>query len=51
MTKPKAAFVCVHNSCRQNQIAEALKYLSSNILRVILQAQKQNHKSIRCSPS
>ena len=31
MTKPKAAFVCVHNSCR-SQIAEALgKYLSSNI--------------------
>ena len=31
MTKPKPAFVCVHNSCR-SQIAEALgKYLSSNI--------------------
>lgn len=31
MTKPKVAFVCVHNSCR-SQIAEALgKSLSSNV--------------------
>lgn len=30
MTKPKVAFICVHNSCR-SQIAEALgKYLASN---------------------
>ena len=31
MSKPKVAFICVHNSCR-SQIAEALgKHLSSNI--------------------
>ena len=31
MTKPKVAFICVHNSCR-SQIAEALgKYLASDV--------------------
>ena len=31
MKKPKAAFICVHNSCR-SQIAEALgKYLASDV--------------------
>lgn len=31
MSKPKVAFICVHNSCR-SQIAEALgKYLASNV--------------------
>lgn len=31
MSKPKVAFICVHNSCR-SQIAEALgKYLASDV--------------------
>lgn len=42
MSKKKVAFICVHNSCR-SQIAEALgHYFASDVLKAILQEQKQN---------
>ncbi len=36
MSKPKVAFICVHNSCR-SQIAEALgKYLAEDVFPMLL---------------
>ena len=47
MTKPKVAFICVHNSCR-SQIAEALgKLLAGDVFDSYSAGTEQSRKSIR----
>ena len=47
MSKPKIAFICVHNSCR-SQIAEAFgKVLAADVFESYRLEPKPNRRSIR----
>ena len=49
MSKPKVAFICVHNSCR-SQIAEALgKHLASDVFESYSAGNKTANQSRCCA--